>query len=167
MMTNYFYPVCHDFLNRHNNACISAYWANWDACNLGAMIAMGVLCDNTNIYNEGVSYFKTSAGNGNISNAVPYLYAGNIGQWQESGRDQEHAPFGVGLLGSACQVAWNQGLDLFSYANNRLLAGAEYVAQYNLGKSVPYTYYNNCSNSKNFWAAHNGRGRLDDRPLWN
>ncbi len=165
MMVRYLYPVCHNFLAHHNDACISAYWANWDACNLGALIAMGVLCDDTNKFNEGVNYFKTGAGMGSISNAIPYLYAANMGQWQESGRDQEHAQLGVGLLGSACQVAWNQGLDLFGYSNNRLLAGAEYVAQYNLWKSVPYTYYNNCSSSKNFWPSINGRGRLD-RPIW-
>src|SRR5437763_1730087 len=29
MMTQYLYPVCHDFLNRHNDACITHYWANW------------------------------------------------------------------------------------------------------------------------------------------
>ena len=105
MMGQYFHPVCHGFLMNHNGRCTSFYWANWDACNLGALIAMGVLCDNTNYYREGIEYYKHGAGMGAISNAVPYLYAGNLGQWQESGRDQEHAQLGVGLLGSACQVA--------------------------------------------------------------
>lgn len=166
MMTTWFYPVCHNFLVNHNGACITNYWANWDICNLGAMIAMGVLCDDSAIYNEGVNYFKNGAGTGDIMNAVYTLYPGNLGQWQESGRDQEHAQLGVGMMAYACQVAWNQGLDLFSYSSNRLLAGAEYVGETNLWNPVPYTYYNNCTNARQDWVATNGRGRLDDRPIW-
>ncbi len=168
-MVRYWYPVCHDFLVNHNGRCDSFYWANWDACNIGALLAMGVLCDDTNIFNEGVEYFKHGKGMGSISNAVPFLYADNLGQWQESGRDQEHTQLGVGLLGSACQVAWNQGLDLFSYADNRLLAGAEYVAKCNLSylpATIPYTFYDNCSDARQFYLAPSQMGRLDARPVW-
>lgn len=166
MMVTYLYPSCNSFLTNHNGACNSHYFANWDACNIEALIAMGVLCDNTNIYNQGVNYFISGAGNGSISNVVPHLYSGGLGQEQESGRDQEHAQLGVGELAAACQTAWNQGLDLFGFASNRLLAGAEYVAQYNLGRDVPYTSLNDCSGDNMFFAAVNGRGRLDDRPIW-
>jgi hypothetical protein len=168
MMVRWCYPVCHDFLTKHNGRCGSFYWANWDACNIGALIAMGVLCDDTNMFNEGVEYFKHGQGMGSISNAVPFLYATNFAQWQESGRDQEHAQLGVGLLGSACQVAWNQGVDLFGYADNRLLAGAEYVAKCNLSypaSTIPYTFYNNCSEARQCNISINGLGRLD-RPVW-
>jgi fibronectin type 3 domain-containing protein len=170
MMVQYLYPSCNSFLTTHNGACISSYWANWDACNLEALIAMGVLCDNTNFYDQGVNYFESGDGMGSISNAVQYLYDGGVlGQWQESGRDQEHAQLGVGELGAACQTAWNQGLNLFSFGNNRLLAGAEYVAHCNLSypiPSIPFTYYDNCANSGNCYLSINGIGRLDDRPVW-
>ena len=166
MMLTYWYPVAHDFLSNHNGRCSTSYWANWDACNIGAVLTIGVLCDDTAKYNEGVTYFQSGVGAGSIMNAVYYLHPGGLGQWQESGRDQEHAQLGVGLLSAVCQVAWNQGLDLFAYSSNRLLAGAEYTAQYNLWTTVPYQYYNNCDNSHNTWASINGRGRLDDRPVW-
>jgi len=166
MTTNYLYPVCHDFLNRHNNTCISHYWANWDACNMGAILAIGVLCDDTNKFNEAVNYFKTGAGNGAIGNAVYTLHPGALGQWQESGRDQEHAQLGIGLLGAMCQVAWNQGVDLYGYSSNRFLAGAEYVARCNLSEPVSYASYNNCDNVKQFYLSVNGLGRLNDRPVW-
>lgn len=168
MLVQYCYPVCHDFLSNHNGQCNSAYWASWDACNLGALIAMGVLCEDRNIFNEGVEYFKHGKGMGSISNAIPFLYSDNFGQWQESGRDQEHTQLGVGLLGSACQVAWNQGVDLFGYADNRLLAGAEYVAKCNLSypaSTIPYTFYNNCSEARLHGISINGLGRMD-RPVW-
>lgn len=166
MMRTHWYPVCHDFLTRHNGAGISAYWSNWDISNLGACLAIGVLCDDKAIYNEGVSYFKEGGGMGSIMNAVCALHPGGLGQWQESGRDQEHAQLAVGMMAQACQVAWNQGLDLFGYSDNRLLAGAEYVAQWNLWNPVPYIFYTNCNEAKNYWVSVNGRGRLDDRPLW-
>ena len=166
MMLNYWYPVCHDFLTNHNGSCITNYWSNWDIANLGACIAIGVLCDDTAKYNEGVTYFQSGAGTGSIMNAVYFVHAGNLGQWQESGRDQEHAQLAVGMMAQACEIAWKQGTDLYGYSSNRLLAGAEYVAQWNLWKSVPYTFYNNCQPANNKWVSINGRGRLDDRPLW-
>lgn len=168
MMTTYLYPICHDFLTRHNNACISHYWANWDICNMTAILSIGVLCDDTARFNEAITYFKSGAGNGSITNAIPFLYSEGLGQWQETGRDQEHAFLGVGMLASFCQIAWNQGQDMYGYDNNRLLKGAEYTAKYNLWKEVPYTTYNNCDNVQNYWASEQnsfGRGRLQ-RPIW-
>jgi hypothetical protein len=168
MMTTYLYPSCHDFLVRHNGACISHYWANWDICNMTAILGIGVLCDDTAKVNEAITYFKSGAGNGNITKAVPFLHPGGLGQWQETGRDQEHALLGLGMMASFCQIAWNQGQDLYGYDNNRLLAGAEYTAKYNLWKDVPYTTYNNCDYVYHLWASEQnsgGRGRLQ-RPIW-
>jgi len=166
MFTTYLYPVVNNFLTNHNGACISHYWANWDAANVGALIAMGVLNDNQAWFNQGVDYFKNGPGSGSMLNAVYTVFPGNLGQWQEAGRDQEHDQLGVGLLGYAAQTAWNQGIDLFSYSNNRLLAGAEFTGQYNSWLDVPYTTYNNCDNVNQYYPSVNGRGRLDDRPVW-
>jgi len=167
MQSNYFYPAVNEFLTNHNGYCISYYWANWDAANIGALIAMGVFNDNVAWFNQGVDYYQSGAGNGAIMNAVYFLWSGNLGQWNEAGRDQEHDQLGVGLLGYAAQTAWNQGVDLFGFAGNRLLAGAEYTARYNAARDVPYKTYNNCGdNVRQFWISTNGRGRLDDRPVW-
>jgi fibronectin type 3 domain-containing protein len=165
MMRTYFYPVVHDFLVNHNGACISHYWANWDIANIGSLIAMGVLLDDTAIYNEGVEYFKNGAGMGSIKNAVYFIHPNGLGQWQESGRDQPHAILGVGMMGYFLQVAWNQGLDLFSYDNNRFLAGAEYVARTGLSQPVPYEPYNNCQPANQYWLSLDA-GRIDGRPIW-
>jgi hypothetical protein len=164
LMLNVFYPLNRDFLLYHNNACISHYWANWDLCNLASIISIAVLCDDQAKFDEAVNYFKTGAGNGSISNAVYYLHPGQLGQWQESGRDQGHATLGMALLGPMCEVAWNQGVDLYGHAGNRFLAGCEYVAKYNLTNDVPYVTYNNCDNVNQTVISANGRGTI--RACW-
>ncbi|MBW8782512.1 MAG: alginate lyase family protein [Verrucomicrobia bacterium] len=165
MMRTYFYPHAKAYLDFKNRTGSSRAWANWDICNIQALIAIGVLLDDRAIFEEGVEYFKNGRGTGSIKNAVYYLHPGGLGQWQESGRDQAHAQLGVGMLGQACQIAWNQGVDLFGYDQNRLLAGSEYVAATALWVDLPFKFYNNQSNSNNYWIASNGGGRLN-APVW-
>jgi fibronectin type 3 domain-containing protein len=164
MMVRYLYPPCNNYVT--SQPCNFAHWTSWDAPNNAAIIVIGVLCDDTNKYNQAVNFFKSGVGTGAISNAVPYLYSGLLGQCDESGRDQEHCTLGIADMGVLCQVAWNQGLDLFGFSNNRLLAGIEYVAQYNLWHNVPYTSFNDCANDNLFYVSDNGRGRIDDRPVY-
>jgi hypothetical protein len=169
MMLNEFYPLCENFLTNHNDACITNYWANWDQCNMAAILAIGVLCDRRDLYNRAINYFKTGAGNGAITKSVWYLHSATLGQWQESGRDQGHCTLGIGLMGAFCEMAWNQGDDMYGYDNNRFMKGAEYVAQYNTGNTVPYTTYTwgtgqNCAQMSQTVVSEAGRGNI--RPVW-
>jgi hypothetical protein len=141
MMLTVFYPLSHQFLVQHNDAEITNYWANWDQCNLAAILAIGVLCDREDLYNEAVTYYLTGRGNGSSSQAVPFVHPGYFGQWQESSRDQGHCTLGIGLAAVLCEMAWNQGDDLYGYDNNRFLAGAEYVAKSNLADASGNLYY--------------------------
>lgn len=143
MMLKVFYPMNHDFLVRHNGAKIDHYWANWDLANMDSMIAIGILADRRDIYDEAIEYFKHGGGNGAINHLVWKIYPEGLGQTQESGRDQGHNTLNVSLLGAFCQMAWNQHDDLFAYENSRVLKGMEYIAKYNLGMNVPYTPYRN------------------------
>ncbi|SOD30932.1 Alginate lyase [Variovorax sp. YR752] len=135
MMLTVFYPLNHSFLIDHNGSEITNYWANWDQCTLASMLAIGVLCDRQDIYDEAMSYYKTGQGNGAGLQAVYQVHPGYLGQWQESGRDQGHCTLGIGLAGAFHEMAWNQGDDTYGYENNRFLAGAEYVAKSNLRDS--------------------------------
>jgi hypothetical protein len=175
LLNVYYYPLIERFLwgNQygadHNDACITNYWANWDLCNMAAAIAIGVFCDNRTIFNRAIDYFKTGAGNGSINHAIPFLHPGGLGQWQESGRDQGHSILGVGLMASFCEIAWNQGQDMYGWNGNRFMQGAEYVARYNNGASVPFTAYSwgsgtNCS--PNTHTAISSAGRGENRPIW-
>lgn len=126
----------------HNGAAITNYWANWDLCNIASMQAIGVLCDRRDIYDRAVTYFKTGSGNGALHKAIYYIHEGNLGQWQEAGRDQGHTTLGISLMGPIMEAAWNQGEDLYGLENNRFLAGAEYVAKFSLGAgTVPFQKY--------------------------
>lgn len=163
LMLTVFYPMNHDFLEHHNGAKIDHYWANWDLANMSSMLAIGVLTDRHDIYQEAAEYFRHGAGNGSIEHAVWKTYNGGLGQLQESGRDQGHSMLDVALLGAFCQMAWNQGDDFFGYEDNRVLKGAEYAAEYNLGQNVPYTSY---SNSDVTQPVISSASRGDSRPIW-
>jgi hypothetical protein len=85
-------------------------------------------------------------------------------QGQESGRDQGHATLIISLVGAFCQIAYNQGEDLFAYKNNKVLALCEYTAKYNLGYDVPWTNYTNCEKNAMTSISSSGRGTI--RPCW-
>ncbi|MEU6511944.1 alginate lyase family protein [Streptomyces sp. NPDC046942] len=171
MLRTIFYPMNIDFLTRHDDAVISGYWANWDLCNLASVMAIGILLDDLALFRGAVKYLKNGEGNGSIKNAIPFRYdAQGLAQWQESGRDQGHSMTGVGLLGAICEMAWNQGTDLYGYDDNRFLHAAEYVARYNLGAHVPFTPYGRRSgDGHGQWREQTmisaaARGQL--RPVW-
>ena len=173
MMVDVFYPLNNSFLTNHNDACITNYWANWDLCNMASVMAIGILTDNAAKYDQAVTYFKSGAGNGSVAHAVPYLYTDSdgydLGQWQESGRDQGHSTMGMGQMGALCEMAWNQGDDLYSYDGRRFMRAAQYVAKYNIGQDVPYTTYTwgtgqNCAQSSQTVISSGSRGQI--RPVW-
>lgn len=169
MMLNVFYPMNDHFLTKHNDACITNYWANWDLCNMASVLAIGILCDDKGKVNRAITYFKQGEGNGAITNAVPFLHPGGLGQWQEAGRDQGHTTLGVSLMGAFCEMAWNQGQDMYGYSENRFMQGCEYIAKYNLGQTVPFTTYNwgtgqKCAPQSQTVVAEAGRG--SNRPSW-
>ena len=59
LMLEVFYPLSHNFLINHNDANITNYWANWDLCTICGILAIGVLCDRTDLYDEAIAYYKT------------------------------------------------------------------------------------------------------------
>lgn len=170
MMLSVFYPLNNQFLTRHNDACITHYWANWDLCTMNSILAIGILCDDAAKYDQAVNYFKNGAGNGSIKHAVPFVYdSQGLAQWQESGRDQGHTMMGMGQMGAFCEMAWSQGEDLYGYDNNRFMKAAQYVAKYNLGQDVPFTTYTwgtgqNCAQQSQTVISSASRGQA--RPVW-
>lgn len=146
MLIKVFYPMNHYFLREHNGTCISHYWANWDLANIASAMAIGIFTDREDLYQEGLDYLYEGMGNGALDHLLFYRHPGNMGQYQESGRDQGHTTLGMALFGAIAKMAWNQGDDIFAYNNYQLLAISEYIAKSNLMEDVPFKPYNNCDN---------------------
>lgn len=93
---------------------------------------------NSNLY---YTYYGFQSGYSNSQadygyNGVLRHYIWENGQCQESSRDQDHAILGVGLYASLAEIAWNQGDDLYSMLDKRILKGYEFALKYN----VSYNY---------------------------
>ncbi|MGW0864380.1 alginate lyase family protein [Streptomyces sp. NPDC002611] len=139
LLSDVFLPLSDDFLRRHNNAVVTNYWPNWDLTALACVLATGIFCDDRAAVGRAVEYFKHGDGMGSVRHAIPVVHEDGLAEWVEAGRDQGHALLGVGLMGTVCEMAWNQGIDLYGYDDSRFLKGAEYVAKWSLGGDVPYT----------------------------
>lgn len=177
MLLNVFYKplnerflIGNEFGRDHNDAFIQNYWANWDLSNMAATVAIGIFCDRRDIYDIGIEYFKHGAGNGSIYNAIPFLHPDGLAQWQESGRDQAHTLLGIGLMAVTSEMAWNQGDDLYGWANNRFMRAAEYVAKYNNGSDdVPFAAYewgSGTNGAVQRQTVISAAGRNEPRPVW-
>ena len=163
-MIDVFYSKNTYFLSEKHGTCDTHYWANWDLSAMASMMAIGVLCDRQDIFDEGLNYFYYGSGNGCIDNAVYHIHPNGLGQYQESGRDQGHSLMGPQLLGTICEIAWNQGIDLYGYERQKFLSASEYIAKYNLNNAVPYVCYVNCEYWLNPTVSSSGRGAI--RPGW-
>ncbi len=162
MMTNVVYSMNSGMLTTPSSLLV---YSNWDLCGLASILAIAVLCDNRTAFDAGINYFKTGLGNGGVFNTVNYIHPGYLGQTQEAGRDQGHNTLSVMLLTTICEMAWNQGVDLYGYDNNRVLAAAEYVSKGNLIQTgttyfaVPFAPYTNGSTANTVFAT-GGQGTL-------
>ena len=112
---------------------------------------MAVFCDDEKMFKDACNAYKrgfTDTDDGCAG--VKHYIVNRSGQCYESGRDQIHTQGGIAHLVEAAFIAWNQGVDLVSHLNYRIVAGMEYTAKYNLGYEVPWS--SNISNPCNVYA---------------
>ncbi len=126
MFRNVFYPLVKNGVK-----------ANWGTSAMACMISMGVFLDDRAMFDQAVTAFKAGFSNLRYYAGVTE-YIDETGENAESGRDQGHSQGGVSHLLETAVVAYNHGINLFSYGNYRLVRGMEYLAKYNLGYDVPY-----------------------------
>ncbi len=127
---------------------------NWGAIVNRLRMACGIFLQDRALYQAAMAYYLHGADNG----ALP-RYVDAKGQCQETGRDQAHAQLGLGALCDLCEMAWQQGDDLWGAYDNRLLKGIEYSARYNLGYDVPFETWHDCTGLYSSWTEPGAMGR--------
>ena len=105
--------------------------ANKGALYMAAGIGIAAFCDDTAKFNQIVNLFRTDHAGG-LPNTLP---TGEIG---ETGRDLGHGQGTLSGLTFTAEVAWKQGIDLYSELDNRLLACGEYYARNTLTTDNPF-----------------------------
>jgi hypothetical protein len=104
---------------------------NWDAAIMFTLLSIGVFCDDHKLMGEVYHHYRVGPVNSGITR---YIYPS--GQCEETCRDQGHVQLGLGYLARTSIIAWNQGVDLFGEADNRIALGYEYTASLLLGEKV-------------------------------
>ena len=127
---------------------------NWGAIVNRCRMACAIFLDDKALYNAAIDYHLHANDNGSLPK-----YISETGQCQETGRDQGHAQLGLGALCEICEMAWEQGDDLWGALDNRMLTGMEYTAKYNLGYDVPFETWTDCTGLYNDWTAPGEMGR--------
>lgn len=157
MIREVFLPVMENFYHRkpYTNG-------NWGPIVTKAYMAAAILWDNEEMYDKAVDFYLHANDNGTIAHYI----SGNTGQIQESGRDQGHCMLGIGALATVCEIAWQQGDDLYSALDNRLMKGFEYVAKYNLGYNVPFAVWKDVTGKYSNWTEISDKGRGRYMPVF-
>jgi len=127
---------------------------NWGAIVNRLRMACGIFLEDIAVYRASIDYFLHAYDNGSLPR-----YVSETGQCQETGRDQGHTQLGLGALCETCEMAWQQGDDLWGALDNRMLKGMEYTARYNLGYDVPFVKWTDCTGLYCNWSKPGEMGR--------
>ncbi len=130
---------------------------NWGHLVNRCRMAAAIFLDDRALYQHAIDIYLHANDNGSLPH-----YISATGQCQETGRDQAHAQLGLGAMCDICDMAWQQGDDLWGALDNRLMAGMEYSARYNLGYDVPFETWTDCTGLYNNWTEPGAmaRGRI-------
>jgi tetratricopeptide (TPR) repeat protein len=135
---------------------------NWGPVICKTYMAAGICFNDRKMYDFAKDFYLHAHDNGTIENYID----GETGQTQESGRDQGHPQLALGAMATVCELAWQQGDDLYSALNNRLLKGYEYVARYNLGQDVPFKQWTDITGKYCDWETISEKSRGSFRPIY-
>lgn len=135
---------------------------NWGPVVTKTYAAAGIYFDDRKMYNFAKNFYLHAHDNGTVENYID----GETGQTQESGRDQGHPQLALGAFATVCELAWQQGDDLYAVLDNRLMKGYEYTAKYNLGYDVPFKQWTDITGKYCGWTAISEKSRGAFRPIY-
>ena len=144
--------------------------SNWGTSALGGAMSIAIFLDDDDKFDDAVYAYKYGFSNTDdgCAHVTDYIWHPS-GQNSESGRDQVHPEGGVGHLVETALMAWNQGVNVVSFTDYRLVAGLEYIAEYNLGYEVPW-YFGMPDECNVYPSSHEDAISPDDRyefaPIW-
>jgi autotransporter-associated beta strand protein len=107
--------------------------ANQGMAQIMSAMAIAVFCDDTTSWNQCLFAYRNDAGG--LPDTAP------MGMVGDTGRDAGHWSDQWGHLAWAAEVAWAQGVDLYSEQDNRLAKCAEYFAKFDQDSVIPYVPY--------------------------
>ena len=134
---------------------------NWGHIVNRCRMAAAIFLEDKALYQHAIDIYLHANDNGSLPN-----YVSETGQCQETGRDQGHAQLGLGAMCEICEMAWEQGDDLWGALDNRLMKGMEYTAKYNLGYDVPFETWTDCTGLYNDWTEPGEMGRGNIRCIY-
>ncbi|MGD1842701.1 MAG: Ig-like domain-containing protein [Thermonemataceae bacterium] len=110
---------------------------NWASARCNAIVALGAYLGDEEIFQMGIDQYKD------------YILPQHVkadGYIEETGRDCTHMQYNIIVLNTICEMAWNQGIDLYGIKlggqnTPRLLLGLEFAAKVWNGTSTAL----NCS----------------------
>ena len=107
---------------------------NWGQCGAASAMAAGVFLEDPALFNEAMNCIKFGAPTECDLGIVNYI---NPAGWtDESDRDIGHWGLALDDLIQAEWTAWCQGIDLWTFLNNRLLTAHEYLAYFNANNTT-------------------------------
>jgi hypothetical protein len=134
---------------------------NWGHIVNRCRMAAAIFLEDKTLYQHAIEIYLHAKDNGSLPG-----YVSETGQCQETGRDQGHAQLGLGAMCEICDMAWQQGDDLWGALDNRLMKGIEYTAKYNLGYDVPFETWTDCTGLYNDWTEPGAMGRGQIRCIY-
>lgn len=126
MLMAVYYPLMRFYYPQANG--------NWDGAIIQSIMAIAIFTDNREMFTNALNHILYAPLNGSI-----FKYIWPNGQCQETTRDQAHVQLGLGEFAGAARIAYTQGIDLFSMADNRIALGYEFTASFLMGE-MPFSY---------------------------
>ncbi|MFD7311053.1 hypothetical protein [Promicromonospora sp. NPDC059942] len=128
MLTGVFLPLNTAALTDAEQGCARRFGVVNQLAHLASMSAIAAFAGDAPTFAQAVDFFENRPG-APVANTIPFPHDEGTGQVQSIN--------GVALAAAVCEMAWNQGHDLYSSQGSRLLPVAEWVA----ATADDYTYY--------------------------